>query len=67
MKLEELAGRVMKAKLEGHSYVTLDQGDIHKLYYAFKWDQRFKPRRMDITLDDIERWRKNLPDQAGKA
>lgn len=64
---EELAGRVMKAKLEGHDYVTLCHGDVHKVYHILGWDQRFMSRCMDVTLSDIERWCKSLPDQAGKA
>lgn len=56
MKLEELAGRVMKAKLEGRDYITLDKDETKKLSALLGWDQRFITRGVDVTLSDIERW-----------
>lgn len=54
MKLEELAGRVMKAKLEGRDYTTLDKDETKKLSALLGWDQRFITRGVDVTLSDIE-------------
>lgn len=68
MMLEELAGQVLKAKLEGREHITLHRNEVAMLYQALGWDQRHMPRSMDVSMLDIQRWRRQfLPDQVDKA